>query len=323
MEKYYFINGISNDAFFNIASEEYLLKNKKGYYIYVWQNAPAVIVGVNQNTLAEVNLGYAEKEGIKVVRRITGGGAVYHDLNNICYTVIAPYSKGEETFKRFSLPVIEYLKTLSVTAEFSGRNDILIDGKKISGTAESVYKDRIMHHGTLLFESDYTTIEKVLNPSKLKMESKGIKSVKSRVTGVKEHIKKPIIIEEFKKGLCDFFKKGLDEYTFTEEDLLEINKLYTEKYATFAWNIGYSPKGKNRIEERFSFGTLSFIFDIVNGVIENAEISGDFFTKKDIKDFVEKLNGVAWKKETLQQALMDIEDYIVGASSEEILDKII
>ena len=321
MEKYYFINGISTDAPFNIASEEYLLKETNGYYIYVWQNAPAVIVGVNQNTLEEVELGYAEKQGIKVVRRLTGGGAVYHDLNNICYTVIAPYNKGEETFKRFSTPVIEYLKTLGVEATFSGRNDILVDGKKISGTAETVYKNRIMHHGTLLFESDYNTIEKVLSPSKVKIESKGIKSVKSRVTGVKEHLKSPLSISEFKSGLCEFLKKELEEYLFTGADLERINNLATNKYSTFAWNIGYSPKGKNKIEERFSFGTMTFNFDLIDGKIENPLFLGDFFLLKPLDNLYQKLNGVEWKKDSVSIAISDIDDYIKGAKKEEIIVK--
>ena len=158
MEKFYFINGVSQEPSFNIASEEYLLKEKEDFYIYVWRNSPSVIVGVNQNALSEINVNYLNNNDIKLVRRITGGGAVYHDLNNICYTVIAPYVKGEETFKHFSLPVISFLKTLGIEAEFSGRNDILVDGKKISGTAETVYKNRIMHHGTLLFDTDFSVI---------------------------------------------------------------------------------------------------------------------------------------------------------------------
>ncbi len=322
MEKYYFVNGISTDAYFNIASEEYLLKQKKGFYVYVWQNAPAVIVGVNQNAIQEVNLGYAENGGIKVVRRITGGGAVYHDLNNICYTVIAPYNKDEDTFKRFSLPVIEYLKSLGVIATFSGRNDILVDGKKISGTAETVYKDRIMHHGTILFESDYVTIEKVLTPSQLKIESKGIKSVKSRVTGVKEYLKSPLSILEFKSGLCSFLKKEFEEYSFSQEDLTVINTLKEKKYSTFGWNIGYSPKGAKKIEERFSFGTISFNFDIVSGLIENMQILGDFFSKKDVKEFENKLNGTAWERSALIKAFSGVEEYIVNANGEEIVNKL-
>ncbi len=322
MAKFLFVNHGKTDPYFNIACEEYLLKKKDGFYISVWQNEPAVIVGINQNALLEVNLSYAQKNGIKVVRRITGGGAVYHDLNNICYTVIAPYNTGEDGYKKFTLPVIEYLATFGVKAKFSGRNDVLVDEKKVSGTAETVYKDRIMHHGTLLFDSDMEMLSASLNASKLKVESKGIKSVKSRVTNIKEHIGNGITCDDFKRGLCDFLKKDAEEYVLTKEDYSEIEKLIKEKYSTYQWNIGYSPKGKNKIEDRFSFGIFALNFDIVNGIIQNAEISGDFFTKKDIKDFAKNLNGVKWEKEALYQAFIGIEDYISGATKKEIVDKI-
>ena len=145
---YKFITHDNHNPYFNLASEEYLLKVKGGYYFYLWINSPSVIVGINQNTLQEVNLGFTERNGIKVVRRLTGGGAVYHDLNNICYTVIAPYDENVDNYKKFTAPVIEYLNSLGVKAEFSGRNDITVDGKKISGNAQTVHNGTIMHHGT-------------------------------------------------------------------------------------------------------------------------------------------------------------------------------
>lgn len=321
MEKFYFIKGESTNPAFNIASEEYLLKNTKGYYIYVWRNSPAVIVGVNQNTLSEINVNYLDRNNIKLVRRLTGGGAVYHDLNNVCYTVIAPYNKGEETFKRFSSPVIAFLKTLGITAEFSGRNDILVDGKKISGTAETVYKDRIMHHGTLLFDTDFSVMEKVLNPDKIKTESKGIKSVKSRVTNIKDYLGEDIDINSFIKMLCEFLKMDLEEYTFTKRDIENINKIKDSKYDLYDWNIGYSPKGKNEIKARFNFGTLSFNFDLVDGKIENAIFSGDFFLLKPLDDFYKKLNGTTWQKDSVYQAILGIEEYIKNADGKEIINR--
>ena len=169
MKNFYFLTHGNNNPYFNLASEEYLLKHKKDYFIYLWINSPAVIVGVNQNALEEVNLEYVESEGVKVVRRLTGGGAVYHDLNNVCYTVIAPKESGEISFKSFSMPVIEYLKTVGINAEFSGRNDITIDGKKISGTAQTVWQDRVMHHGTLLFDTDVNALTSSLKPNKFKI----------------------------------------------------------------------------------------------------------------------------------------------------------
>ena len=322
MENYSFISHNNTDAYFNLASEEYLLKCKEGFYVYIWQNAPSVIIGTNQNAFSEVNLGYTEKEGIKVVRRLTGGGAVYHDLNNVNYTVIAPYNRDEQTFKLFSLPVIEYLKTLGVNAEFSGRNDLTVDGKKISGTAETVYKNRIMHHGTLLFDTDIEKLSKALIPNKLKIESKGIKSVKSRVANIKDLIKATMTIKEFVSGLCEFLKKGLKEECFTAYDIEQINILRKNKYSTYEWNIGGSPKGKNSFEKRLSFGTFSFIFDTENGKIKNPQIFGDFFEKKPIDGLIKKLDGVRLNYEELSNVFADVSEYILNSNTEEIVNSI-
>lgn len=322
MEKFYFIEHDNTDPYFNIASEEYLLKRKKGYYVYVWQNAPSVIVGVNQNAFAEVNLGYTESNGVKVVRRLTGGGAVYHDLNNVCYTVIAPYEDKEQTYHKFTAPVIEYLKSINVNAEFSGRNDITIDGKKISGNAQTVFENRIMHHGTLLFDTDVSALSKTLTANKLKIESKGIKSVRARVTNVKEYLGQNFTIKEFIEGLKNFLKKDCEEYRFNEEDIKAIKELSNNKYSTYEWNMGYSPKGKNVFEDKFDFGIFTLNFDTVDGKVQNANIHGDFFSRKDVKDFCAKLNGTKWEKSQLEKVFSEISDYIVNADGKIIVEKI-
>lgn len=321
MQKYYFISHDINDPYFNLASEEYLLKQKDGYYFYIWINSPAVIVGTNQNAIQEVNLSYTEENGIKVIRRLTGGGAVYHDLNNVCYTVIAPYDVQENNYEKFTAPVIEYLNSLGVNATFSGRNDITVDGKKISGNAQTVHKDRIMHHGTVLFDTDFTVLEKALNPSKLKMESKGIKSVRARVTNVSDIIGKgKMTVAEFKKGLEQTFLNFCEKYEFTKDDILSIEKLVDEKYSRYEWNIGRSPKGKNEFSAKFPFGIFTLNFDTDNGVIKNAEIYGDFFAIKDIKELSNRLNGAKLTKNSIKSAIYDIANYIKGATAEEIIN---
>ncbi len=322
MKSFKFITHDNHDAYFNLASEEYLLKETDGYYVYLWINAPAVIVGVNQNTLQEVNLSYTESNGIKVVRRLTGGGAVYHDYGNLCYTVIAPYDESENNYKKFTAPVIEYLNELGVKAEFSGRNDITIGDKKISGNAQTVYKDRIMHHGTILFSSNMGELSSSLNPSKIKVESKGIKSVRARVTNVKEHLQSKMTIEEFKKGLEEKFLKTAEKYEFSASDIKNIKRLVREKYSTYDWNVGRSPKGKNLFEHKFPFGIFSLSFDTNNGKIENAKIFGDFFSVKDVNFLSQKLNGVLFTKNEIEKALSGVEEYINGASAKEIADKI-
>ncbi|MEG9429859.1 MAG: lipoate--protein ligase [Christensenellaceae bacterium] len=321
MDKFLFLTNDFTDPYFNLASEEYLLKHRKEYFIYLWINAPAVIVGVNQNTVQEVNLDYTTSHGIKVVRRQTGGGAVYHDLNNLCYTVIAPFRENVDNYRRFTAPVIEYLNTLGVKAEFSGRNDIVIDGKKISGNAQTVFSGRIMHHGTLLFDTDMTALTFALKPNKLKTESKGIKSVRARVTNIKQYLP-DMTVEEFKNGLKEYFKKTCEEYVLTENDIAEIDKLVRDKYSLYEWNIGRSPKGKNLFEYKFPFGIFSFSFDTVEGKIENADISGDFFSVGDIKEFASTLDGVKFTKNDVAAAFQPISGYIKGANADEIIDKL-
>lgn len=321
MDKFLFLTHDFTDPYFNLASEEYLLKHRKEYFIYLWINAPAVIVGVNQNTVQEVNLDYTTSHGIKVVRRQTGGGAVYHDLNNLCYTVIAPFRENVDNYRRFTAPVIEYLNTLGVKAEFSGRNDIVVGGKKISGNAQTVSGGRIMHHGTLLFDTDMTALTYALKPNKLKTESKGIKSVRARVTNIKQYLP-DMTVEEFKNGLKEYFKKTCEEYVLTENDIAEIDKLVRDKYSLYEWNIGRSPKGKNLFEYKFPFGILSFSFDTVEGKIENADISGDFFSVGDIKEFASTLDGVKFTKNDVAAAFQPISGYIKGANADEIIDKL-
>ena len=321
MQKFKFITHDNTDAYFNLASEEYLLKQTDDYYIYLWINDRAVIVGANQNAIEEVNLSYTEKAGVKVVRRLTGGGTVYHDKGNLCYTIIAPYNADEDNYKKFTAPVIEYLKSLGVNASFSGRNDIVVDGKKISGNAQTVFKNRIMHHGTILFNADTEELSKCLNPSKIKMQSKGIKSVRARITNVLEHLPTKITIEEFKKGLKGQFLKDCENYELTKKDVLEIQKLVDEKYSKYEWNIGRSPKGENEFTAKFDFGIFTLRFNTKDGLICDAEIFGDFFEKKSIKDFADRLNGIKFTKTQLKGALNGIEEFIHGADKNIIADK--
>ncbi len=317
-----FIRSDITDPQFNIASEEYLLKHTDGFYIYLWRNAPAVIIGNNQNTLLEVNLGFANQKGVKVVRRLTGGGAVYHDLNNVCYTVIAPFNAEQNNYIAFTKPVIEFLNSLGVNAEFSGRNDICVDGKKISGNAQVVYKDRIMHHGTLLFDTDLSVLDGVLIPNKLKTQSKGIKSNRARVTNIRKHLPQDITCEQFYNRLCEHMCNNMPTYAFTEQDITTINALVKEKYSTYEWNVGKSPVGSNRFDGRFSFGTLTLTFDLKDGLIANAQLFGDFFGGDGLNEFIAKLNGTKFTKEDVMLALSGIEKHITDANATEILEKL-
>ncbi len=321
MQKFKFITHDNTDAYFNLASEEYLLKHTDDYYIYLWINDRAVIVGTNQNAIEEVNLSYTESAGVKVVRRLTGGGTVYHDKGNLCYTIIAPYNADEDNYKKFTAPVIEYLKSLGVNASFSGRNDIVIEDKKISGNAQTVFKDRIMHHGTILFNADTEELSKCLNPSKIKMQSKGIKSVRARITNVIEHLNDKMSIEEFKAGLKAQFLKDCDNYELTKSDLSAIQTLVNEKYSKYEWNIGRSPIGQNEFTAKFEFGIFTLRFNTQNGLITDAQIFGDFFEKKSVKELASQLNGIKFNKVELNKVLEQVGEYISGADAKEIADK--
>lgn len=322
MENFKFIYSDIVDPYFNIASEEYLLKQTNGYYIYIWKNSPAVIIGNNQNTLLEVDVNTANKEGIKVVRRLTGGGAVYHDLNNVCYTIIAPFNSEENNYIKFTKPVIEYLNSLGVNATFAGRNDILVDGRKISGNAQVIYKDRIMHHGTILFDTNLEVLSQILIQNKIKIESKGIKSTRSRVTNIIEHLPKKMTASEFENGLIGHLSKNLEVYSFTDSDIKNIQNLVDNKYSSYEWNIGESPKGSNKIDLKFSFGIITITFDLVNGFVQNAEIFGDFFANDKLTSISNKLNGKKFIKEDFLEAFTGIDSLIKGATASEIVDKI-
>ena len=320
MSEFSFIHHDNHDPYFNIASEEYLLKEKDGYFIYVWKNSPAVIVGVNQNAYSEVNMGETERRGVKVVRRLTGGGAVYHDLNNLCFTVIAENKRDSDLYREFTAPVIEYLNEIGVKAEFSGRNDITVDGRKISGNAETFYKNKVMHHGTILFKTDMEVLSAVLKPNRFKTESKGIKSVRARVANVSEYT--DISAEEFESGLIAFLGKNLPRYEFSAEDGKRINELVKEKYSAYAWNIGFSPKGANSFIYKFPFGIFELYFDVEKGLISHAEIRGDFFSYKDVNGFSEKLVGIPFTYTALSAAFSFVSRYIAGADGEEIVKKL-
>jgi lipoate-protein ligase A len=238
----------------------------------------------------------------------------------LCYTVIAPFDGDRDNYRAFTAPVIEYLNSIEVKAEFSGRNDIVVDGQKISGNAETVFGNRIMHHGTLLFDTDFTILSKALNPSKLKIESKGIKSVRARVTNIKDHLINPMTLTEFKAGLAKKFSLDCDVKEFTEEEILKIKKLADEKYSNYEWNIGKSPKGKNKFEKKFDFGIFTLTFDTDNGVMKSPEIYGDFFALKDLSPLCARLDGVKFSIEEIRKALKGVGEFIKGADENKIVD---
>lgn len=311
----------NTDAYFNLASEEYLLKHTDEDIFYLWRNDNAIIVGTNQNTLSEINVEYVKEKEIKVVRRLTGGGAVYHDLGNINYTFIENSKKSFNDFRGFCEPITKALNELGVKAEFSGRNDMTIDGKKFSGTAQCKYKNRVMHHGTLLFSSKKSDISGALKPRDIKFTGKSVKSVASRITNISEHLESPMDVLEFRDRIMRSVAGGLDNITvFDAIEEEKIKKLREEKYSTWEWNYGQSPKFSMTKEGRFTGGTLEVTLDVQKGCIENIRIYGDFFGTGNIHELEEKLIGVKHQEQNVLDALKEItlSDYMVNVQDEEL-----
>ncbi len=321
----YIYNSIT-DPYFNLALEEYLLKHNEEEYFILWRNEPCIVVGKNQNTLSEIHLDFVNDNNIKVVRRLTGGGAVFHDLGNLNFTFIVNDASSFNDFKGFVLPIIETLSTLGIKAEFSGRNDMLIDGKKFSGNAQCKHKERVMHHGTLLFSSNMRDLSAALKPKSIKFSDKSVKSVSSRVTNIHEHLTTKINVLEFKDAIFNYIadsKNSLIE-ALTNEEITSICKLRDDKYSTWKWNFGDSPKYSFYNEKRFTAGTFEVHIDVQKGLIRDIKLYGDFFGKIDIAELECLLKGIPHEKSELIKALSDIEinNYITNISVEELAELI-
>ena len=316
------------DPRFNLALEEYVLKNLPNDhdYILLWQHVPSIIIGRNQNTIEEINSKYVEEHNINVIRRISGGGAVYHDAGNLNYSFITNNTRDNlNNFRKFTEPVIKALNSLGVNAEFAGRNDILIDGKKFSGNAQTYYKDRMYHHGTILFDADLDMVAKVLQVKQQKVDSKAIKSNRSRVTNVLPYLKNKMTIKEFQNYLLKFIL-GTDDiesktYHLTEDDLKAIRKLEKEKYSTWEWNFGENPDFEIQKEERFAGGIISFNLNVSEGHIKDIKIFGDFFGRIEVSALEEKFIGVKYTKEDVSRLLdtINLEDFFYNITKENIL----
>ena len=322
----------THDTAFNIALEEYCFKQLKDEdeIFLLWINEPSIIVGKYQNTIEEINTEYTREKGIHVIRRISGGGAVYHDLNNLNYTIISNRDKGQEgfNFKEFSKPIIETLAELGVEAEFTGRNDLEIDGQKFCGNAQAYIKDRVMHHGCLLFNVDFSALGNALKVSKDKIESKGVKSVRSRVTNILPHLKTPITVEEFGDKIMEYMKKqypDMKEYVFSKEELDYIAKR-AEVKRSWEWNYGESPEFNITRGKRFKNGKIQIFAIVENSRIKNIKFYGDFFGKnEDLSEIENLLKDVKYTREDVKEKLetVDIGEYFSKFTVDEVVEVIV
>lgn len=326
-----YIVNTSNDPAYNVALEAYAFQKLTDIdeIFILWINEPAIIIGRHQNTIQEINKEFIDKNGIHVVRRLSGGGAVYHDLNNLNYTIISNNTQeGAFDFQTFSKPVIDTLAKLGVKAEFTGRNDLEINGQKFAGNAQAYYKDRMMHHGCLLFDVDMSVLGQALKVSKDKIESKGIKSVRARVTNIVDHLSDKITVQEFSDAILAQMKEEypeMDEYVLSDAELSEIQAMRDNQFATWDWTYGKAPEYTIERGVRYPAGKITTYANVENSTIKSVKIFGDFFGVKPVDDIEKMLEGVRYDYKDVLAALktVDTSQYFSRMTPEEITKAIV
>lgn len=326
-----YVVNTSNDPAYNVALEAYAFQKLTDIdeIFILWINEPAIIIGRHQNTIQEINKEFIDKNGIHVVRRLSGGGAVYHDLNNLNYTIISNNTQeGAFDFQTFSKPVIDTLAKLGVKAEFTGRNDLEINGQKFAGNAQAYYKGRMMHHGCLLFDVDMSVLGQALKVSKDKIESKGIKSVRARVTNIVDHLSDKITVQEFSDAILAQMKEEypeMDEYVLSDAELSEIQAMRDNQFATWDWTYGKAPEYTIERGVRYPAGKITTYANVENSTIKSVKIFGDFFGVKPVDDIEKMLEGVRYDYKDVLAALktVDTSQYFSRMTPEEITKAIV
>lgn len=316
------------DPYANLALEEFVFKAlPRGETAFLlWQNANAVVVGRYQNTREEVSVAFAQQNKIQIARRITGGGAVYHDLGNVNFSFIGECGDQERLdFSEFSGLMADALRRLGVDVQVSGRNDLLTGGRKFSGSAQTVLDGRVLHHGTLLYQTDLERMQRVLTVDQEKLASKGVSSVRSRVIDLAELLGHQMDLKGFKSNIMEIMtaSQSARELTLTAEERSAIDRLRKEKYERQEWIYGRSPGYTVRKGRRLSAGKVELLLNIRKGdEIDAVSIQGDFFGIRDIEELEQKLSGTVLHEQQLRCALGGIEvgQYISGVSTEELID---
>ena len=326
-----YIVNTSNDPAYNVALEAYAFQKLTDIdeIFILWINEPAIIIGRHQNTIQEINKEFIDKNGIHVVRRLSGGGAVYHDLNNLNYTIISNNTQEAAfDFQTFSKPVIDTLAKLGVKAEFTGRNDLEINGQKFAGNAQAYYKGRMMHHGCLLFDVVLSVYVQALKVSKVKIEFKGIKSVRARVTNIVDHLSDKITVQEFSDAILAQMKEEypeMDEYVLSDAELSEIQAMRDNQFATWDWTYGKAPEYTIERGVRYPAGKITTYANVENSTIKSVKIFGDFFGVKPVDDIEKMLEGVRYDYKDVLAALktVDTSQYFSRMTPEEITKAIV
>jgi lipoate-protein ligase A len=303
------------DPYYNLAVEEYLFLHSEDDIFMLWQNEKTVVIGKNQNTYAELDVDYARRQGISIARRITGGGAVYHDMGNLNYTYIS--TKKEQNgidFAFFCAPIIDFLRSMGVDAALSGRNDILVNGRKISGNAQYSANGRVLHHGTLLYDSDTSVLSSVLRADEEKLKAKAIRSVSSRVMNLREIL--PLeggvgelaekimasLMEKFGGELTEAPRNGeIDALTLRNgsDDWIFPKRAFLSKYTVTN-------------KKRYPFGSVEITLQMSGEIIENVRICGDFFGNEPIDRLEELISEVRHSEVKSRLEGVEVGRYISG-----------
>lgn len=321
------INSENTDPCFNLASEEYFLRFSDADVFLLYRNVPSIVVGKHQNTLAEINLSYVHEKGIRVARRISGGGAVFHDLGNINFAFITTGREGElVNYRKFTQPVIDALGRIGLKVNLGPRNELLLGDLKISGTASHVYKRRVLHHGTLLFSSDLGALSNALKAPAGQFDDRGVKSIPSKVTNIRDHLGESMNATDFQNLLMEHI---LDTavtpkprtYAYSEEDLREITGLCHSKFSTWEWNFGYSPKYQFRRKISIGEGTVELQLQVEKGIIRSVMIGGGGDSMPDLPELEKMILGCNHDPQSLRRRLsrISVAAFIPGLENEELL----
>jgi len=325
----YVDNGGITDARLNLALEEHVLRNRieDDDLLLFYVNAPAIIIGRNQNTIEEINAGVVEERGIRVVRRVSGGGAVYHDLGNLNFSFMT--RDVHARFNRYDLfnkPVVEVLRELGVPAEIGGRNDILADGRKISGNAQFATGGRMFSHGTLLLDSNLDDVTTALRPKPGKIESKGVKSIRSRVANIREFLREPITVEELRDRILERIfgsrdRAAIPALRIGDPDWRAAHELLERRYGNWNWNFGEDPPCNVQRVQRFPAGEIDARLDVHGGRITGARFFGDYMGRSEVGELENRLRGLVYDRQSLAAALgtVDVREYFGDIAAADVL----
>ncbi len=318
------IKSPTNDPYFNIAAEEYILEDFTQDVFLLYINSPSIIVGRYQNTISQLNPEYIRQNDIKVVRRLTGGGAVFHDQGNLNFSFICHKSSDDDhSFERYTEPIINYLHTLGIKAELKGRNDLIIDGKKFSGNARLTTATKILQHGTLLFSASMSDLTQALKSDPLKFKDKSVKSIQSRVTNISEHLPESLSVQEFEIKLVEYIISSYPEaqpYSLNSIDIGRINYKSNDKYSTWNWNFGNSPKYDYDKTVRTKGGILEVRLIVSDGIIKQMVLNGDFFTRQPIEPLLIAFRNCRHHPHDVHDILakFKVEDYLINVTGDDL-----